>query len=188
MFNIRESGIPGCIEIQPAVHEDPRGRFVKVFHETEFRKLGLETEFREEYYSTSRRNVIRGMHFQAPPFDHVKLVYCTEGSVFDVAVDLRRNSPHFGQFASFELGAEKGNAIYIAKGFAHGFCVTSANATLVYKVSTVYSPAHDQGIRWDSVGIPWPSELPLVSDRDGALPPLADFRSPFFHGSPANPS
>lgn len=186
MFDLRETGIPGCLEIQPTIHEDTRGRFVKVFHGAEFLKLGLETEFREEYYTTSRANVIRGMHFQAPPFDHVKLIYCTEGSVFDIAIDIRRNSPHFGRFAVVRLSKEKGNAIYISKGFAHGFCVTSADATLVYRVSTVHSPAHDLGIRWDSVGIPWPTDLPMISDRDRSLPSLADFSSPFVYGNAAN--
>lgn len=186
MFSIRESGIPGCIEIQPAIHEDIRGKFVKVFHADEFVKLGLETDFREEYYTTSQRGVIRGMHFQIPPFDHVKLVYCTAGSVFDVAIDLRRNSAHYGRFISLELSAEKGNAIYIAKGFAHGFCATSASATLVYKVSTVHSPTHDQGIRWDTIDIPWPTDVPVISDRDRNLPPFADFHSPFLYGNSAN--
>ncbi|MFA6310324.1 MAG: dTDP-4-dehydrorhamnose 3,5-epimerase [Sterolibacterium sp.] len=182
MFDIRETGIPGCLEIQPMVREDPRGRFVKIFHGPEFQKLGLETEFREEYYTTSRQNVIRGMHFQVPPFDHVKLVYCPEGSVFDVAVDIRKNSPHFGRFISIELSREKGNAIYIPKGFAHGFFVTSASATLVYKVSTVHSPDHDQGILWNSIDIPWPTERPSISDRDCSLPRLVDFDSPFLYG------
>ena len=126
------------------------------------------------------------MHFQIPPCDHVKLVYCTAGSVFDAVVDLRQGSPHFGCFASIELSAEKGNAVYIAKGFAHGFCATSASATLIYKVSTVHSPAHDQGVRWDSVDIPWPTDHPIISDRDRKLPRLADFHSPFSYGSPAN--
>ena len=188
MFSIRETSIPGCIEIQPIVREDFRGSFVKVFQEPEFRKLGLETNFREEYYTTSQRNVIRGMHFQTPPFDHVKLIYCTDGSVFDVAVDIRRNSPHFGRFTSIQLSKENGNAIYIPRGFAHGFFVTSASATLVYKVSAVHSPEHDQGILWNSLDIPWPSERPLISDRDRKLPRLVDFDSPFLYGNSANTS
>lgn len=183
MFSVRESGIPGCLEIQPSIHEDARGRFVKVFHEGEFRKLGLEAGFCEEYYTTSKQGVIRGLHFQAPPADHVKLVYCTDGNVFDVVVDIRKGSPHFAQFDSFELSAEKGNAIYIPRGLAHGFCVTSASATLVYKVSSVHSPTHDKGIAWNSIEIPWPIEFPLISERDRHLPLLAEYCSPFTYGN-----
>lgn len=186
MLRIHEIEIPGCREIQPVVHRDARGQFVKVFHADEFLKLGMETAFREEFYSTSVQNVVRGMHFQTPPCDHVKLVYCTAGAVFDVVVDIRRGSPRFGCFASIELSAEKGNALYIPKGIAHGFCTLSASATLVYKVSTVYSPTHDTGIRWDSIDIPWPVDVPVLSDRDRNLPPFADFDSPFVYEHLAN--
>ena len=179
MFSVRASGIPGCLEIQTLLREDARGNFVKVFHADAFRELGLETTFREEFYTTSKRGVMRGLHFQVPPCDHVKLVYCTEGSVFDVALDIRRGSPHFGRFAAFELSAAKGNAVYLDKGFAHGFLVTSASATLVYKLSSVHSPAHDQGILWNSAGIPWPGDAPVMSARDRALPAFADFDTPF---------
>lgn len=182
MFDLRDTPLPGCHEIQPRVFDDARGRFVKVFHNEKFEELGLEVEFAEEYYSTSKRGVVRGMHFQLPPADHVKMVYCVRGSVFDVVVDLRKGSPTYGKAASFELSAEKGNYLYIPKGMAHGFCATSEDATLVYKVSTVYSPAHDTGVLWSSIDIDWPAAAPVMSERDQGFVPLADLKSPFVYG------
>ena len=123
MFVLNKSKIAGCFELQPKVFEDVRGRFVKVFHEQAFAAQGLQTDFVEEYYSVSYKNVIRGMHFQLPPMDHVKMVYCVEGEVLDAVVDLRVGSLTYGQYALFELTAAKANSIYIPKGMAHGFCV-----------------------------------------------------------------
>jgi len=181
MFVQTPSSIDGCCEVQPRVLEDARGRFVKVFHEEAFHALGLETHFVEEYYSVSKRGVVRGMHFQLPPADHAKLVYCVQGDVFDVVLDLRVGSPTYGQTASFRLSAEQGNYVYIPRGMAHGFCVTSTTATLVYKVTSVYTPASDTGIRWDSIGVDWPTDSPLVSDRDAGLASFSDFVSPFVY-------
>jgi dTDP-4-dehydrorhamnose 3,5-epimerase len=163
------------------VFEDTRGRFVKVFHQGAFAELGLETNFAEEYYSVSRQGVIRGMHFQTPPMDHVKVVYCTQGAVFDVVVDLRRGSPTYGQAVTFSLCAEDGNFVYIPKGMAHGFCVVSESATLVYKVSTVYAPEQDAGILSSSVNVEWPVHAPVMSNRDLEFPSLSQFESPFFY-------
>lgn len=179
MFDLKPSNLAGCFELQPKVFEDARGRFVKVFHEQIFAAQGLETNFAEEYYSVSSKNVIRGMHFQTPPMDHIKMVYCVEGEVMDTVVDLRVGSPTYGQYALFELSSAKANSIYIPKGMAHGFCVRSEQAIMVYKVSTIYSPAHDAGILWNSVGIPWPLEQPCISDRDKSFPSYADLKSPF---------
>ena len=182
MFVLRSTEIPGCYEIQPRVLDDARGRFVKIFHRNFFADQGLEVDFAEEYYSVSRQGVIRGMHFQTPPMDHVKIVYCVQGEVFDVAVDLRLGSPSYGKATIFNLSADKGNYIFIPKGLAHGFCATSESATLVYKVSTVYSPEHDTGILWDSIGITWPTRTPLLSDRDRGLIPFSEFKSPYVYG------
>ncbi len=179
MFDLKPSKIAGCFELQPKVLEDDRGRFVKVFHEQAFAELGLETSFAEEYYSVSYKHVIRGMHFQLPPMDHVKMVYCVEGEVMDAVVDLRVGSPTYRQYALFELSAAKANIIYISKGMAHGFCARSAHAIMVYKVSTTYSPAHDAGVRWDSLGISWPAPEAILSARDKGFLPLDQFVSPF---------
>ena len=182
MFNLRSTAIPGCYEIQPRVLDDARGRFVKVFQRNAFAEYGLEVDFAEEYYSVSRKGVIRGMHFQNPPMDHVKIVYCVQGEVFDVVVDLRRESPSYGKAVTLNLSADKGNYVYIPKGLAHGFCAISESATLVYKVATEYSPAHDSGILWSSIGIAWPSQSPVLSDRDRRFIPISDFKSPFVYG------
>jgi dTDP-4-dehydrorhamnose 3,5-epimerase len=175
------SGINGCYEIDINILNDPRGRFVKVFHADEFKKNGLETEFLEEYYSVSHKRVIRGLHFQAPPDDHVKMVYCVQGEVFDVVLDLRVGSPTYNEIRTFNLSAAKGNAIYIPKGLAHGFCVLSESATLIYKVSTVYSQQFDMGIHWSSAGVNWPISNPILSDRDLSFKRLTEFQSPFVY-------
>ena len=179
MFVLKELEVPGCFEIQPRIFNDERGRFVKVFHFDEFSKLGLQTAFTEEYYSHSNRGVIRGMHFQAPPSDHIKLVYCVDGEVQDVVLDLRRDSPKYGKSTSITLSSERGNLIYIPKGLAHGFCVTSEVATLIYKVSTVYDSKNDTGIHWDSFGFQWAISNPIISQRDANFGSLQQFVSPF---------
>jgi dTDP-4-dehydrorhamnose 3,5-epimerase len=165
----------------PRRQEDERGSFVKVFHRDTFTALGLVTDFPEEYYSLSRRGVIRGLHFQVPPAQHVKLVFCTQGWVQDVVVDLRAGSPTYRRHAAVELSAEAANLLYIPPGLAHGFCVLSGWATLVYKVSSQYSPEHDAGILWNSAGIDWTVDAPIISARDQAHPRLGDFKTPFCH-------
>jgi len=179
MFKIEPSKLAGCYKFNPKVIGDARGRFVKIFHEPSYKDLGLETNFAEEYYSVSHKNVIRGLHFQVPPMDHVKMVYCLEGHALDVVLDLRIDSPTDGQFEMFELNSINSSSIYIPKGLAHGFCALSENTIMVYKVSTVYSPAHDAGILWNSVEIPWPITEPILSERDQGFPSLSDFKSPF---------
>ena len=179
MFEFQQSKIIGCYEVQPLIYDDKRGRFVKVYHYDSFINRSLETNFVEEYYSISHKNVIRGLHFQLPPFDHVKLVYCVVGEVLDVVVDLRMGSPTYGQHALFELNARKANSIYIPKGMAHGFCVLSEQAIMVYKVSTIYSPLHDTGLLWNSAGIPWPIMQPCISERDNNFPSLAELETQF---------
>lgn len=181
MFALLPSAIPGCVEVQPPVMDDERGRFVKVFHSDAFAELGLATEFKEEYYSHSKLGVVRGMHFQTPPADHAKLVYCPHGEVFDVVLDLRVGSPTYGEVATFALSAAKGNYVYIPKGLAHGFCTVSDSATLVYKVTTMYAPANDSGVLWSSVPVEWPVTAPIVSTRDAGLTNFADFESPFVY-------
>lgn len=179
MFKLKPCKINGCYEIQPKVIEDIRGRFVKIFHSEEFAKLGLQTSFVEEFFTVSHKNVIRGMHFQLPPMSHVKMVHCQQGEALDVVVDLRVGSPTYGRFELFELSSSKANGIYIPEGLAHGFCALSERAVVVYRVSSVYSPEHDTGVRWDSMSIPWPVKNPILSDRDKSFKSFCDFASPF---------
>lgn len=174
-MNIKSTTIPGCVEIIPKIFTDDRGNFVKTFHRDQFEQQGLEVEWREEYYSTSHKGVLRGLHFQLPPHDHAKLVYCTSGEVLDVVLDLRMGSPAYGTHVMFKLDATNAQMIYIPKGCAHGFYTLSEQATMMYKVSTVYAPNHDAGLLWNSVGIPWPNIGPIMSDRDRKFPTFADF-------------
>lgn len=178
-MDIRPCPLPGCFEILTPVSQDSRGTFCKTFLRHEWETQGLHTDFPEEFYSISQRNVIRGLHVQTPPGATVKTVYCPYGKVFDVLVDLRKGSPTFGTFHTFILSPESANELYIPEGVAHGFCALSDEAVLVYRVSQEHDPKYDTGVRFDSVSIPWPSKKPIVSERDRSLPALADFRSPF---------
>ncbi len=179
MFEIEESPLAGVKRVTPRTARDARGAFTKVFHEDLFAKAGLRTDFRESYYSTSRKNVLRGMHFQTPPHDHDKIVYCLSGAVLDVVVDLRRASPTFGQHTAFSLDGASPAGVYIPTGCAHGFLTLTDEALLLYSVTSVYAPNNDTGVRWDTIGFDWPCEAPLISDRDLSFPALADFDTPF---------
>jgi len=179
MFNLIPSKIQDCIELIPDIKNDNRGRFIKIFSSKIFFEFGLETNFVEDYYSNSFFGVLRGMHFQLPPFDHNKLVYCVEGEVFDAVIDLRIGSPTYGISSNLILSANLGNCLYVPKGLAHGFCVMSKTATIIYKVSSPYSFSHDTGIHWNSSDINWPIENPIISDRDMCFPPMSTFLSPF---------
>lgn len=178
-MEIKKTKIAGCYEILPKVLRDERGHFVKTFHEDIFRESGLEPHFAEEYYSMSHKGVLRGLHFQLPPMDHVKMVYCVAGQVLDAVVDLRVGSPTYGQHEIFEMSSEKANMVYIPRGLAHGFYVLSDSAVMLYKVTSVYSSEHDAGILWNSVGIQWPDQAPIISKRDSGFPSLVNFVSPF---------
>lgn len=180
-MKMNKTSIPGCYELFPVVFEDERGSFVKTFHKELFAEKGLETNYAEEYYSVSRKGVLRGLHFQTPPMEHVKLVYCVSGKIMDAVVDLRVGSPSYKKFETFDLNAETGNVLYVPSGLAHGFYVLSESAIVVYNVSTVYSPEHDAGILWGSTSIPWIDESPIVSKRDSEFVTLSDFKSPFVY-------
>jgi len=174
-----ETALRGCFEVKPDVSSDDRGSFAKVFHRGEFAAAGLTGDFAECFQSASRKGALRGFHFQRPPADHDKLVYCAAGEVFDAVVDLRRGSPTYGRHAALRLDSKRCNALYIPRGLAHGFQALSEEAVVVYLVTSVHSPAHDDGIRWDSAGVAWPIPRPIVSPRDAAFAALKDFQSPF---------
>ncbi|WP_291299520.1 dTDP-4-dehydrorhamnose 3,5-epimerase [Desulfosporosinus sp. BICA1-9] len=179
-LEMKEGKIKGLFEITPRLLTDERGAFIKTYHEDFFKEKGLEFDLAEQYFSTSKKGVIRGMHFQLPPHDHAKLVYCITGSVLDVLVDLRKGSPTFGQYDRFELTADKHNILYIPVGLAHGFCALT-DATMLYNVSTTYHKEEDTGIRWDSFGLDWKVENPVLSGRDISFQCLHEFKSPFVY-------
>ena len=159
--------------------EDARGCFVKMQQRSWFAACGLDADFKESYFSVSHARVIRGMHFQSPPYDHAKLVTVVQGKIVDVVLDLRRSSPTYGRHCAVELSAADGQSLYVGRGFAHGFAVLEGEATVNYMVTTEYAPDHDMGVRYDGFGYCWPVTNPILSDRDRALPPLVRLATPF---------
>jgi dTDP-4-dehydrorhamnose 3,5-epimerase len=190
-MQLTELNIPDVKLLTPPRHRDARGYFSEVFSVPEIARLGLNFDCMQENYSFSEhRHTVRGLHVQSPPFAQAKLVQVLAGAILDVAVDLRRGSPWYGRFAAAELSAENWTQILLPAGFAHGFCTLTANTAVLYKVSAIYSPAHDGGIRWNDpvLGIPWPVDAAtaVLSEKDKQLPLLADYVSPFIYaGSPA---
>ncbi len=178
-MTFEETRIPGCVLVRPRSLADDRGRFTKTMHVGEFEAAGLRTDWREEFFTRSRRNVVRGLHFQTPPADHAKLVYCLVGDVLDLVVDLRRGSPSEGQLVSVRLDQENGAGLYIPSGCAHGFLSFYDESLMLYKVTSEHAPDQDAGIAWNSIDFDWPVVDPIVSERDRRHPPLADFVSPF---------
>lgn len=178
-MNIIKTQIAGCFEIIPNIQIDERGSFIKIFNSKIFQDLKLNTKWEEEYYSISQKGVLRGMHFQLPPKDHYKLVFCPVGEVFDAVVDLRKGSPTFGNHITLRLSAQEANMVYIPNGLAHGFCALSETVLMMYMVSTVYSASHDTGVLWSSVGINWPIKNPIISARDLSFETFDSFSSPF---------
>lgn len=179
MFEFGDTSFQGLKTVRPTLRPDDRGWFLKLFHAPSFRAAGLTTTFEEQYCSSSQRGVLRGMHFQTPPHDHAKLVYCLEGRVLDVALDLRRSSPTYGQTFAVELDGGRGEGVYLPRGLAHGFLTVSETALLSYHVETAYAPEHDGGVRWDSFGFDWRERKPLLSARDCSLPALSALQTPF---------
>ena len=159
--------------------KDNRGEFVKTIHDKTFQDNGLVYQFTESFYSISNKNVIRGMHFQIPPYDHVKLVYAVSGKVLDVVVDLRINSSTFGKSIQIELNEENRKAIYIGKGFAHGFLSLEDKSIVEYHTSTSQNKEAEAGIHYNSLDFKWPVEFPILSIRDSGFLSLKEFKTPF---------
>jgi len=181
--NTVESGIPGVVELRIPQHDDQRGYLIKPYQESALRSTGNPMRVEEVYLSRSRRRVVRGLHFQLPPHPVVKVVVCLEGSILDAVVDLRRGSPTEGQHRLFELSSTPRDgsigAVVVPVGCAHGFLTTSDDALVAYIQQGEYDPGTDAGVHWSSAGIPWPVDDAIVSARDGALPAMSAFDSPF---------
>lgn len=178
-MKITEVQFPGCFLIESSQFIDIRGGFVKTYHQKVFEENGIAMHFAEEFYSVSKKNVLRGMHFQLPPSDHEKLVYCLSGAVLDVFLDLRKESPTYGQSMGIELRGENTRTLFLPKGIAHGFLSLEDNSVMIYKTSTVHDPLKDCGIRWDSFGYKWPISSPIISERDTKHSGFTEFNSPF---------
>lgn len=181
-MQIIKTELLGCYLLKPTVFTDQRGSFTKTYHDQIFSEHGFNTHWCEEYFSVSNKNVIRGMHFQLPPYDHEKLVYCVYGAVMDVIIDLRLTSPTYKKYVSIELSSTNSNMLYIPKGCAHGFKALENNTIMMYKVSTVYNQDADCGVMWNSCNIDWQlkvDEIPTVSTRDMSFVKFEEFETPF---------
>jgi dTDP-4-dehydrorhamnose 3,5-epimerase len=178
-MNLRRTPIHDVFIIDQFFAKDRRGAFVKNFQDSIFKKNKLECDFKESYYTESHENVIRGMHFQIPPYDHAKLITVISGKIVDVVLDIRKTSKTYGSHFEIELSRENKKSLYIPRGLAHGFGVLSDLAIAYYQVTSEHNPKYDEGILFDSFGFSWPIGKPILSDRDRAFPAFNDFESPF---------
>ncbi|MHC4973456.1 MAG: dTDP-4-dehydrorhamnose 3,5-epimerase [Planctomycetota bacterium] len=174
-MKVEPTTLPGVLLIEPTIHRDERGWFLETFRRERYAEHGIAGPFVQDSLSFSRRGVLRGLHLQWPRAQG-KLVYVAEGEVFDVAVDVRRDSPTFRQWVGHLLSAADGRQMWIPPGFAHGFLVTSEAALLAYKCTEAYDPGGELAIRWNdpALGIEWPAEGPVLSPRDAAAPLLSE--------------
>lgn len=178
-MKIIETPIEGLYVLETINFQDIRGGFQKLFNFDFFKENNLDTDFKEFYYSVSQKNVIRGMHFQLPPYDHTKLVYVSRGRIKDVVLDIRKNSKTYGQYFSIELDDNKAQYLYISKGLAHGFVSLQDGSIVNYAQTSCYSKEHDCGILYNSFGFDWEIENPIISGRDTTFEKLENFKSPF---------
>jgi len=178
-----KTSIEGIVIIDPNVYGDNRGYFLESYNEKEFKEVIGKVSFVQDNESKSSKGVLRGLHFQKPPFAQAKLVRCIEGKVLDVVVDIRKNSKTYGQYFTTELSGENKKQVFIPRGFAHGFLVLSESAIFAYKVDNTYAPEYGAGIRWNDpiVNIQWglSESKVLISEKDAELPFFTEFDSPF---------
>ncbi|GAA5657608.1 dTDP-4-dehydrorhamnose 3,5-epimerase [Brucella sp. NBRC 13694] len=178
-MQVRQLEPEGLLEIRPHKFGDDRGFFSETYNAKSFVEAGIDLTFVQDNHSFSaNKGVVRGLHYQLPPFAQDKLVRVTRGAILDVAVDIRKSSPSFGKWVALEVSAEKWNQILVPKGFAHGFMTLVENTEVIYKVTDYYSPEHDRSIRFDdpAIGIDWPrpSSGVQLSDKDQKAPLFAD--------------
>lgn len=180
-FTFQALEIPGLVLVRPTRRQDARGFFVETYRASPFQEAGIGASFVQDNLARSAAGVLRGLHYQLPPRAQGKLVQVVRGEVFDVAVDLRKGAPTYGTWAGHTLSEASGEMLWIPPGFAHGYLVLGQGADVAYKVTAEYDPALDRGIRWDDprVGIEWPTEDPVLSTKDRALPLLSGAENPF---------
>jgi len=183
MLETEQTGLPGVVILTPRRFEDHRGFFSESWNQARLAEAGINVDFAQDNHSFSRvAGTLRGLHFQAPPHAQDKLVRCGRGRLFDVAVDIRKGSPTFGKWVGVELSFENGRQLFVPKGFLHGFICREPDTEIIYKCSDVYAPECDGAVRWDDpdIGIDWGHNGdPVLSEKDGVAPFLADFESPF---------
>ena len=172
-FEFVKQKIEDVILVKPQVFGDNRGFFMDSYKKSEFYKNGIDVEFNQDNHSKSSKGVLRGLHYQAEPYGQAKLVRCTRGRIYDVAVDIRKKSKTYGQYVKVELSEENKNMLYIPAGFAHGFVVLSDVAELLYKTTNEYAPKYDRGILWcdEDINIDWEIDFePILSEKDKKQP------------------
>lgn len=174
-LKIRETELPGVLLLEPKIFEDPRGSFFEVYNAATYRQLGLPETFVQDNQSSSSRHVLRGLHYQLTN-PQGKLVRCVRGAIFDVAVDIRRSSSHFGKWTGAELSADNRQMLWVPEKFAHGFVALTDDAEVLYKCTTLWDAATDRSLLWSDpeIGIRWPVETPILSPKDAAAPRLAE--------------
>jgi len=174
VIEVQATFLEGVTLIIPRVFEDPRGFFMETFNARDYREVGLADGFVQDNHSHSVRGVLRGLHYQYPTWQS-KLIRVVSGEVFDVAVDIRRNSPTYARWIGVRLSADNKQQLYIPPGFAHGFCVTSDTADVLYKCTALYAPEEDCCVLWNDpdIGVEWPIDNPLISERDQQGVPLS---------------
>ena len=179
-FSFKALEIPDVLLVTHGIFKDPRGFFLESFREEPFSKMGIP-RFVQDNHAKSTKGVLRGMHYQLRPAAIGKLVRCLRGRIFDVAVDIRRGSAHFGRWVGVELAEDDCRMLYIPEGFAHGYCVLSEEGEVFYKTTGYYSPAHDRGFRWNDpeVKVAWPIAEPILSPKDANAPLLKDAENNF---------
>jgi len=182
-MNLVKTDIEGLFILEPRIFEDTRGKFIKTFTDEFFKDNNLNINIKETYYSISNKDVIRGMHFQTPPYDHIKLVYVPFGSITDVVLDIREKSDTYGKYFSLKLSSDNGKILIIPKGFAHGFKSLEDNTNVTYMQTSCYSANNDEGIRYDSFEFDWDCNKPELSTRDLSFQSLDEFKTPFTKGN-----
>ncbi len=178
-FEFKKLSIPDVILVTPKVFGDNRGFFLEGYKKSEFFNNGITVEFNQDNHSQSTKGVLRGLHYQKSPKAQAKLVRCIEGEIFDVSVDIRKNSPTFGKWVGEKLSAENKNMLFIPEGFAHGFVVLSEKAQLLYKASNEFAPDFDRGVRWNDpdININWGIDFePILSEKDTNQPFLRELK------------
>lgn len=180
-MQVEQTKLPGLLLLTPARHGDSRGFFSESWNRRTLADHGVALDFVQDNHSLSAEaGTVRGLHFQSPPHAQAKLVRCGRGALFDVAVDIRRGSPTYGQWVGEELSAENGRQLLVPTGFLHGFITRLPETEICYKCTDYYAPDCDGAVRWDSCGINWGFDgIPVLSDKDAAASALADFNSPF---------